>query len=77
MRCGDPPSGRDPRPQELLALLLDPTSVMLTQRFAERHAIELDTPVQLMIGDRVRDAHSAEYAPRLCSLGALRSGVRA
>ena len=48
--------GRDPRPQELLALLLDPTSVMLTQRFAERHAIELDTPVQLMIGDRVHDA---------------------
>ena len=48
--------GRDPRPQELLALLLDPTSVMLTQRFAGRHAIELDTPVQLIIGDRVHDA---------------------
>ena len=48
--------GRDPRPQELLALLLDPTSVVLTQRFAERHAIELDTPVQLILGDRVHDA---------------------
>ena len=48
--------GRDPRPQELLALLLDPTSVVLTQRFAGRHAIELDTPVQLIIGDRVHDA---------------------
>ena len=48
--------GRDLRPQELLALLLDPTSVMLTQRFAGRHAIELNTPVQLIIGDRVHDA---------------------
>ena len=48
--------GRDPRPQELLALLLDPTSVVLTERFAGRHAIELDTPVQLIIGDRVHDA---------------------
>ena len=48
--------GRDPRPQELLALLLDPTSVVLTQRFAGRHAIELDTPVQLIIGDRVHGA---------------------
>ena len=49
-------NGRDPRPQELLALLLDPTSVVLTERFAGRHAIELDTPVQLIIGDRVHDA---------------------
>ena len=48
--------GRDPRPQELLALLLDPTSVVLTQRFAGRHAIGLDTPVQLIIGDRVHGA---------------------
>ena len=49
-------NGRDPRPQELLAMLLDPTSVVLTQRFAGRHAIELDTPVKLIIGDRVHDA---------------------
>ncbi len=48
--------GRDPRPQELLALLLDPTSVVLTEQFAQRHAIELDTPVQLIIGDRIHDA---------------------
>ena len=49
-------SGRDPRPQELLALLLDPTSIVLTERFAARHAIQLDMPVQLIIGDRVHDA---------------------
>ena len=49
-------NGRDPRPQELLALLLDPTSLVLTERFAGRHAIELDMPVQLIIGDRVHDA---------------------
>ena len=48
--------GRDPRPQELLALLLDPVSVVLTERFAGRHAIDVDTPVQLIIGDRVHDA---------------------
>ena len=48
-------NGRDPRPQELLALLLDPTSVVLTDRFARPHAIDLDTPVQLIIGDRVHD----------------------
>ena len=48
--------GREPRPQELLALLLDPASVVLTERFARRHAIDLDTPVQLLIGDRVHDA---------------------
>ena len=48
--------GRDLRPQELLALLLDPTSVVLTERFAGRHGIDLDTPVQLVIGDRVHDA---------------------
>ncbi len=48
--------GRDPRPQELLALLLDPASVVLTERFARRHAIDLDTPIELLVGDRVHDA---------------------
>ena len=47
---------RDPRPHELLALLLDPASVVLTARFARGHAIDLDAPVQLLIGDRVHDA---------------------
>ena len=43
--------GRVVRPQELLAVLLDPTSVVLTQRFAQRHGVNLDTPVRLSIGD--------------------------
>ena len=43
--------GRVARPQELLAVLLDPTSVVLTQRFAQRHGVNLDTPVRLSIGD--------------------------
>ena len=43
--------GRDPRPQELLAVLLDPTSVVLTERFAGRHGIDVDTPVTLFVGD--------------------------
>ena len=47
--------GRHPRPQELLALLLDPASIVLTARFAGDHAIDLDTPVQLLIGDRLHD----------------------
>ena len=47
--------GRDPRPEELLALLLDPASMVLTERFAGRHAIDLGTSVQLLIGDRIHD----------------------
>jgi len=48
--------GRATRPHEMLALLLDPASVVLTARFAGGHAIDLDGPVQLVIGDRVHDA---------------------
>ena len=48
--------GRQPRPQELLALLLDPASVVLTERLARRQAIGLDTPVRLLIGDRVHES---------------------
>ncbi len=47
--------GRAPRPQELLAVLLDSASVVLTERFAGRQAIDLDTPVQLIVGDRIHD----------------------
>lgn len=43
--------GRDPRPQELLGVLLDSTSVVLTERFARRHGIDVDTPVTLIAGD--------------------------
>ena len=42
---------REPRPQELLAVLLDPASVVLTERFAQRHDVALETPVRLRIGD--------------------------
>ncbi len=48
--------GQDVRPHELLALLLDAASVVLTERFATRHDIDLDTDVQLVIGDWVHDA---------------------
>ena len=48
--------GRQARPQELLGLLLDQSSIVLTQRFAERHDITLETPVQLVIGDRVHES---------------------
>ena len=48
--------GRDPSAQELLALLLDSRSVVLTERFATRHGIELGSAVELVIGDRVHDA---------------------
>ena len=47
--------GRAPRPQELLAVLLDSASVVLTERFAGRQAIDLDTPVHLIVGDRIHD----------------------
>ena len=47
--------GREPRPTELLALLLDPTSVVLTERFAKSAGFDLDTPVQLIVGDRIHD----------------------
>lgn len=47
--------GRDIRPQELLALLLDPASIVLTERFAATHGIALDTPVELVIGDTARE----------------------
>ena len=45
--------GGDARPQELLGLLLDSSSIVLTQRFAERHGVALETPVQLLVGDTV------------------------
>ena len=45
--------GREPSAQELLALLLDSSSVVLTERFATRHGLGLESPVELIIGDRV------------------------
>jgi putative ABC transport system permease protein len=48
--------GRDLRPQEFLELMLDTSAVVLTEQFGKRHGIDLDTPVELIIGDRVHDA---------------------
>jgi putative ABC transport system permease protein len=48
--------GRDPSAQELLGLLLDARSVVLTERFAVAHAIGLGSAVELVIGDRVHEA---------------------
>ena len=47
--------GRTPRAQELLDVLLDPASLVLTERFARRHGIDVDTPVRLVVGDVVHE----------------------
>ena len=45
--------GRPPRPQELLDVLLDSTSIVLTERFARRHGLDVGSPVRLVVGDAV------------------------
>ncbi len=47
--------GRPPRPQELLDVLLDSTSIVLTERFARRHGLDVGSPVRLVVGDAVHD----------------------
>ena len=47
--------GRAPRPQELLDVLLDSTSIVLTERFARRHGIAVGAPVRLVAGDAVHE----------------------
>lgn len=47
--------GRAPRPQELLDVLLDPASIVLTERFARRHAIDVGAPVRLVVGDAAHE----------------------
>ena len=47
--------GRPPRPQELLDVLLDSTSIVLTERFARRQGIDVGAPVRLVVGDAVHD----------------------
>ena len=47
--------GRTPRAQELLDVLLDPASIVLTERFARRHGIDVETPVRLVVGDLVHE----------------------
>jgi putative ABC transport system permease protein len=43
---------REPKPQEVLALLVDPASVILTEKFAARHQLEVGSTVELTAGDR-------------------------
>lgn len=43
---------RDPRPEEFLGLLLDPRSIILTERFAERHALKVGDRVMMTFSDR-------------------------
>ena len=47
--------GREPRPQELLDILLDPGSIVLTERFARRQGIDVGAPVRLVVGDAAHD----------------------
>ena len=46
---------RPPRPRELLDVLLDPASIVLTERFARRHGIDVGAPVRLVTGDAVHE----------------------
>jgi putative ABC transport system permease protein len=47
-------SGRDPgSAQEFLRLLLDPHSVILTEKFARRHRLSCGQPLDVIVGDRV------------------------
>ncbi len=41
--------------REFLLLLTDPRSIVLTEKFAARRGISIDTPITLMIGDRRRE----------------------
>ena len=45
---------REPRPQEFLALLMDPHAVVLTEKFARRHNLSAGTTIELTIGDRAQ-----------------------
>ena len=47
--------GRPPRPQELLDVLLDSSSIVLTERFARRQGIDVGAPVRLVVGDAVHE----------------------
>ena len=45
---------RLPTAGEILDLLLDPRSIILTEKFARRHGIEVGSEVSLLIGDRAQ-----------------------
>ncbi len=46
---------RDPTPVELLRILTDPNAVILTDRFARRHGLEIGVPVTLAFGSTRKD----------------------
>jgi len=43
---------REPTPKEMLDLLIDPRSIILTEKFARQHGIGVGSRVELTIGDR-------------------------
>ncbi len=43
---------RDPRPQEFLQLLLDPRSVIITEKFAIRHSLKVGDKIDITFADR-------------------------
>ncbi len=47
--------GGDPPPLELLDVLLDPASIVLTERFARRRGLDVGAPVRLVVGGAAHD----------------------
>jgi putative ABC transport system permease protein len=43
---------RDPRAQEFLELLLDPRSIILTEKFANRHGLKVGAGIEMVFADR-------------------------
>ncbi|MBK8315343.1 MAG: ABC transporter permease [Acidobacteria bacterium] len=43
---------RDPRPQEFLELLLDPQSLIITEKFASRHALKVGDRLKVTFADK-------------------------
>ena len=44
---------RDPNPREFLDLLDDPRAIVVTQKFARRHGLDLGSKLDLTVGDRL------------------------
>ncbi len=45
---------REPTAQEFLALLMDPQSVIMTEKFAARNGIKIGSAVRMTLGDRIQ-----------------------
>jgi putative ABC transport system permease protein len=46
---------REPSTREILDLLIDPASIILTEKFAQRFGLTTGSPVRLTLGDRPQD----------------------